>query len=223
MAPDWFWKVRKNSEDRHTGKTRIESMGAELHSVLQSGRCILHRPRGERNKSGKFMIYNAKISRHRDVVVNEIRGTWNKRGRRRQRREARNLFLRNPRILLSIFTLVTVYVSLSLKFRWLQRLLLNKRWMLRFEDSVDMEQLKSHLRAGRHKRQLYFTYSRALFTCVISVIVLPMLTSPSLAVLLKVTRQLIERFLYVLEIKLASSTTVEHKQEPWLVLRRAWP
>ena len=33
----------------------------------------------------------------------------------------------------------------------------------RFEESVEMEQLKSHLRAGRHKCQLYFTYLRALF------------------------------------------------------------
>ena len=31
----------------------------------------------------------------------------------------------------------------------------------RSEDSVEMEQLKSHLRAGRHECQFYFTYSRA--------------------------------------------------------------
>ena len=59
-----------------------------------------------------------------------------------------------------------------LKFRWLQRLLLNETMDVSsqlkcrspFEDSdVEMQQLKSHLRAGRHKCQLYFTYSRALF------------------------------------------------------------
>ena len=33
----------------------------------------------------------------------------------------------------------------------------------RFEDSVEVEQLKSHLRAGRHECPVYFTYSRALF------------------------------------------------------------
>ena len=57
----------------------------------------------------------------------------------------------------------------SLKFCWLQRLLLNETMDVsswnqcrpRFEDIVEMEQLKSHLRAGRHN----FTSSRALVSC----------------------------------------------------------
>ena len=48
-----------------------------------------------------------------------------------------------------------------------------------------MEQLTSHTRAGRHGCQPYFTYSRALLSCVISFIVLPTLPSPSSTVFLK--------------------------------------
>ena len=78
----------------------------------------------------------------------------------------------------------------SLKLLWLQRPLLNdwERWTLKcrpcFEDSVEMEQLTSHLREGRHEYQLHFTYSRALLSSVISLIVLPTLPSPSSALLL---------------------------------------
>ena len=88
-----------------------------------------------------------------------------------------------------IFTLVTLYVSIFAEIpltpaspseRNDGRQFLKCR--PRFEDSVEMEQLKSHLRAGRHKCQLYFTYSRALFVlCNQS-----SLTSPSSAVLLEV-------------------------------------
>ena len=50
---------------------------------------------------------------------------------------------------------------------WTKRWTFLKCWP-RFEDSVGMKQLKCHLRAGRHRCQLYFTYSRALFlSCVI--------------------------------------------------------
>ena len=48
---------------------------------------------------------------------------------------------------------------------------------------VEMEQLKSHLRARRHKCQLYLTYSRRglrFLSCVISFIVSLTLPSPSL-------------------------------------------
>ena len=55
-------------------------------------------------------------------------GTLSKRGRQRQRREARRIFLRNPRISLSISLLWLPCMFLfSLKFRWLQRLFLNER------------------------------------------------------------------------------------------------
>ena len=54
-------------------------------------------------------------------------GTLSKRGQQRKRREARKIFLRNPRILLSISLLwLPCMVLFSLKFRWLQRLLLNE-------------------------------------------------------------------------------------------------
>ena len=50
-----------------------------------------------------------------------------KQGRQCQRREARKIFLRNPRIWLSISLLWLPCMFLfSLKFRWLQRLLLNE-------------------------------------------------------------------------------------------------
>ena len=55
----------------------------------------------------------------------------------------------------------------------------------RFEDSVEMEQLKSNLRAGRHECQLYSHIHVPFLSCVISFIVLPTLPSQSSAVLLK--------------------------------------
>ena len=55
-----------------------------------------------------------------------------------------------------------------------------------FEDSVEMERLKSHLRAERHKCQPYFRYSWMCAFCLLQlVIVLPMLSSPSSAHLLR--------------------------------------
>ena len=95
-----------------------------------------------------------------------------KRGRRRQRRRQEIYFFFKPRILLSISLLwLSCVFVFSLKFRWLQRLLQNETmdfcsWNVGHEDSVEMEQLKSHLRAGRHECQLYFTYSRALFVLI---------------------------------------------------------
>ena len=100
------------------------------------------------------------------VFFVQLLGTLSKRRRQRQCREARKIFLRNPGILLSI-SLLWLLCNVcfwnpvdssvpSLDF---------SSWNVghgSFEDSVEMEQLKSHLRAGRHKCQLYFTYSRAL-------------------------------------------------------------
>ena len=51
---------------------------------------------------------------------------------------------------------------------------------------MEMQQLKSHLRAGRHKCQLYFKFHVRFLSCVISLIVLLVLPSPSSAVLLRV-------------------------------------
>ena len=64
-------------------------------------------------------------------------GTLSKRGQQRKRREVRQTFLRNPRILLSISLLWLPCIFLfSLKFRWLQRLLLNETWTLVLEMSA---------------------------------------------------------------------------------------
>ena len=125
-----------------------------------------------------------------------VLGTVSKRGRRRQNREARKICLRNPASYFTklIFALVTLYVSFSLKFRWLQqRLLLNETmeasswnvghvlktawkwssWSLIWEQDGTNVSFISHI-------QVRF------LSCVISLIVLPTLPSPSSAVLLKV-------------------------------------
>ena len=87
-----------------------------------------------------------------------------KRGRQRQRREARKIFLSNPHILLSISLL---WLPVCFYYRWnfwLQCLLLNETmdasswnvghvWKTAWGNSW----------TGRHKCQLYFAYSRALF------------------------------------------------------------
>ena len=112
--------------------------------------------------------------------------------------EARKIFLCNPRILLSISLLWLPCMflfrsnSVDTSVSWAKRCMFLK-CRRRFEDSVEMEQLKSHLRAGRHTCQLYFTYVSFIshihvrrLSCVMSLIVLPMLPSPSSAVLLKV-------------------------------------
>ena len=80
--------------------------------------------------------------------------------------EARKIFLRNPRILLNIYLLWLPCMFLfSLKFRSLQRLLLNETMDVSSSNVGHVLQTawKSHLRAGRHECQVYFTYSRALF------------------------------------------------------------
>ena len=53
------------------------------------------------------------------------RGSVSKRGRQRQRREVRKIFLHNPRISISFIWFPCMFL-VSLKFRWLQRLLLNE-------------------------------------------------------------------------------------------------
>ena len=79
--------------------------------------------------------------------------------------------------------LVTSCLVFSIKLSYLQRLFLNEKVdirsckVLRFEDDVEMEQLKSHLRAGWHKCQLYLRIHALFLLCNMS---------PSSAVLLKV-------------------------------------
>ena len=69
-----------------------------------------------------------------------------------------------------IFSLVnTTFVSIFAEIQMLSNAFIPElKYRLYFwkcrprsEDSVEMEQLKSHLRAGRHECQFYFTYSRA--------------------------------------------------------------
>ena len=108
--------------------------------------------------------------------------TLSKRGRQRQRREARKIFLRNPRILLSISLLWLHCMFLfSLKLLWLQHLFLNETmdvlktawkwssWSLIWEQDGTNVNFISHI----HVRFL---------SSVSSLIVLPTLPSPSSAV-----------------------------------------
>ena len=60
----------------------------------------------------------------------------------------------------------------------------------RFEDSVEIEQLKSHLRAGRTNVSFISHIHVRFLSCVISLIVLPTLPSPSSAVLLENQRSI---------------------------------
>ena len=109
--------------------------------------------------------------RHKTLSL--LQSVWkDRRGRQSQRREGSKIFLPNPRLSLSISLLY-----LPCMFLFIAEIPLTPasppelndgRYFLkyrpRFEDSVEMDQLKpSHLRAGRHRCQLYFTYSRALF------------------------------------------------------------
>ena len=92
------------------------------------------------------------------VFFVQLLGTLSKRGRQHQRREARKIFLRNPRILLSISLLWLPYHVCfwnpadssvpSLDFSSWNVGHVWSSWSLVW--------------AGRHKCQLYFTYSRAL-------------------------------------------------------------
>ena len=92
-----------------------------------------------------------------------IRGTLSKQGQQWQCLEARNVSFLSLYFIKCIFTLVTVYVSIFAEITLTPASPGRNdgyyflRCRPRFEDRVEMEHLKSHLRAGRHKSHLYFT------------------------------------------------------------------
>ena len=63
-----------------------------------------------------------------------------------------------------LWNLLIISVSIFTVIFWLQHLFRNKKI---FEDSMEMEQLKSHLRAGWHKHQLFFRHSSHKCTFVL--------------------------------------------------------
>ena len=131
-----------------------------------------------------------------------------KRGRQRQRREARKIFLSNPYILLSISLLWLPCMFLfSLKLLWLQRLLLNETmdassWNVGHVLKTAWGSSWSLIWGQDGTNISFISHNRVRFlSCVISLIVLSMLPSPSSAVFLKVPKLYQHSFLVYVKAK----------------------
>ena len=162
----------------------IPLKGTSLHGGLKS-QPLLSPPNLERDEAR----LRFQAARFRAVIL----GTLSKRGRQRQCRESRNIFLSNSYILLSIYLLWLPCMFLfSVKLLWLQRLLLNETMDVSSENvGHDLKTawtgaVEVSFESGTAQMSALFH----IFTCAfcilwISLIVLPTLPSPSSAVLLK--------------------------------------